>query len=715
MDFQRLAGLHLEHNSKLSNRSIINLPADVNAVVCLAQAAINVELFTIPLYMTSMYSIEGMHSITEARPEDEKSNDDYKGLYYGRRWPGVSPSPNPQTANEQACNLVFSVFIQEMLHLQMAANIYTSLSKSYFKKGVILGPGSPTLEKTPAAPPTFTSPMLVNEHNGWTCYGKNKTIIPHILDVTDLADPVYSTVKVALGGIDTNSINLFLLIEEPSDVLASRIKNDARHKYIATQEGGVNGAVPFEHWNLDSTEIDLPKFGTIATMYECLAAYLNIRYDDGTNLFDHVFKPNALQRDLFNTEEAGHPMAEFPRMKTTITETDPDKAKQQIFQLMNAITDQGEGATMKIEPEPAVPSGLVGAPVDPSYQPDFQALQADYVQYNEEGKPLPMSASAHSRFFGGVVDHYDRFQQVKGLLESGEITTWVDWHSNPKNHWTAAKLQTPQYADNPNKDVLPSANDVATALNNLKEDGTDSWTEMSRVAAGAIAGITTVLNDYWQNETVDFPFPSMSGSGDRVSICWAVFGKAPDLSLGEYERKPEKQRDYLYHACQGMALDPDPQDTDNTCASKEVFHTCRGSNSCKAEGGCGFVQKTEGGGSGCRALAATASKNTKVQAGCGQPTLYSPPADNACGGLGGCAVPISASQLYPDGGLMPLYQLRPNTTPEQISGEGIAFKKGEAVYDVAWQAYSKVMEHQGLEPGEKPTPSDLRLAFPPST
>lgn len=265
--------------------------------------------------------------------------------------------------------------------------------------------------------------------------------------------------------------------------------------------------------------------------------------------------------------------------------------------------------------------------------------------------------------------------------------------------------------NNPNKDKLPSAQSVAKALNNLNsEDGRKTNFEMmSHVAAGAIAGITTVLNDYWSDRKIEFPFPSMAGSGDRISICWAIFGRAPDLSLGECERKPESQRDYLYHACQGMALRPNPvkPDDPNSCASNEVFHTCRGSNNCKAEGGCGFVQKASSTGGGCNTVTA--------QQGSTDPQYYSPPADNACGGRGGCAVPISASQLFPESGEMPIYRLAPNQKPEQVPDEFVNFSYGDSVYDIAWQAYSKALEAEGGTPETKPAPSDFRLAFPPST
>jgi hypothetical protein len=123
------------------------------ALRAIAQAAVDVELFTIPLYMTSLYSIQGMHAITG------QGND----FYQGRLWPGSKTSANPVTANEQAFNLVFSVFIQEMLHLQMAANMATVLGVS----------------------PNFTDTALQDDRHGWTCYGPDNSVIPNIIDLKD--------------------------------------------------------------------------------------------------------------------------------------------------------------------------------------------------------------------------------------------------------------------------------------------------------------------------------------------------------------------------------------------------------------------------------------------------------------------------------------------------------------------------------------------------
>ena len=43
------------------------------------------------------------------------------------------------------------------------------------------------------------------------------------------------------------------------------------------------------------------------------------------------------------------------------------------------------------------------------------------------------------------------------------------------------------------------------------------------------------------------------------------------------------------------------------------------------------------------------------------------------------------------------------------------YEVGERVYDIAWEAYVKVLKHRKQPVPEKPEDSDLRLAFPPST
>lgn len=156
------------------------IATDISAARALVQACINVELFTIPLYMTSLYSITGMHEINSKN-----------ALYNGRIWQGSAPVTKPghgpqacsgdapgikhKKSNEQAYNTIYSVLIEEMLHLQLASNIASSMGVA----------------------PDFTSPLLQSNNAVWTCYGENKTVIPHILDLKDTKN--YSDVKVSLG------------------------------------------------------------------------------------------------------------------------------------------------------------------------------------------------------------------------------------------------------------------------------------------------------------------------------------------------------------------------------------------------------------------------------------------------------------------------------------------------------------------------------------
>ena len=688
---------------------------DKSALYAIAQAAVNVELFTIPLYMTSLYSLQGTHQING-------QND----FYEGRLWPGMATSSNPKTGNEKAFNAIFSVFIAEMLHLQLASNIC----------------------KTIGATPTYTGAPMQNDRYGWICYGPDKTVIPHILDLQDTIDP-YNKIKVNIGPVNQNQLDLFLAIEETEDD-AEKIIID-KTKYFPT--------VPFEYWTVKSKPAELPMFGSIGYMYLSLFNYLAITYTDNTTLWDYVFKPNSLQQDVFNANTPPSHVPEYPEMSATITAEEQDKALLQVIDMIQGITDQGEGkgvipilrqAALRLLKNPASSTMLLSA-VKKNFQPSAIALEDDYPSYTDTGKKLPKSKDATARVHYGAMDHYETFAQVKQLFEAGELLTWQQWHE-AGNSWTADMLQTPQHTQN--KYPIPAADDIAGALNRLKDiDGEKNHKMFSQVVAGAIKGVTSVLNDYWNGKTKTFPFPSMGGSGDRMSICWAVFGEAPNLALGVEPKTPG----ILYHGCQGLNLDPNNPGDPNNCAAVEVFHTCKGSNTCAAEGGCGFVQNVSGGGScgssgssdkpahGCGNKVMMLAQTSNGKSGCGQPSpetapkgnlcggpkppappkgpvYYSAPSDNRCMSFGGCAVPISASQMFPAAdpkkpdqpGQMALYNfIGTQFQPAPINT--MAYNTGELVYDTAWNAYIAVLQERNRPIPAKPKPSDLRLAFPPST
>ncbi len=268
-----------------------------------------------------------------------------------------------------------------------------------------------------------------------------------------------------------------------------------------------------------------------------------------------------------------------------------------------------------------------------------------------------------------LLDHYEVFTEVKSVIKENGYETWDTWHAQSGNEWKASMLNPENVTSDYN---IPTAEEVAEALNELKStDFDNNYNLLSQAAVGTIKGITTQLNDYWIGKIKQFPSPAMYGSGDRVSICWAVTGKVPKL----WEDIDNAPNDILNHGCQGMDLLRKPT-ADDTCAAVEIYHSCKGSNTCKAQGGCGFVQNSDGGGNCSQSLSPTTKS---VEGTCGLPTVS---------GHGGCAVPISASQLFPDPGasgsfVMQLFDFgdAPDFNSEPL--EQMSYEKEDAVYDIA--------------------------------
>jgi hypothetical protein len=81
-------------------------------------------------------------------------------------------------------------------------------------------------------------------------------------------------------------------------------------------------------------------------------------------------------------------------------------------------------------------------------------------------------------------------------------------------------------------------------------------------------------------------------------------------------------------------------------------------------------------------------------------------------------VPISASQLYPSEGVMQIFDFETDPTTKAITSDPICrmrYNVGDLVHDVAYKAFDEVMNYRQTPPKPKQDPSDLRLAFPPST
>ena len=673
---------HAQDPQTITGRSLDHLEADKNAARRIAQMAVNVELFTIPLYMTSLYSLQGMHEINSSDNQ----------FYKGRQWPGMATTAEPGSANERAFNTIFSVFIQEMLHLQLASNVALAIGVT----------------------PDYTKSALFGDHNNWTCYGPDKHMIPGIVDLRDTT--TYENIPVNLGPLDETTIDLFLAIEESHETASTNLKPVFRKpdgKYFPT--------VPFRNWTKTSTE--LPLFGTIRAMYQAYYDYLHLTYQDGSKLFDHMYVggDKLSQGDLFNKRSSTH-MAEFPDIHLTIPKgTSAADALPMVLDMMNAITDQGEGSQLKSRTAGA---GALGDVLQP-YQPDAEALNSNYPSFNADSQPTP-SADAAARVDNGGQDHYERFLEIKTKLLK-DIETWKDWH-DAGHRWSAKDLISNEHDNADNPHPLPTADRIADALNEMKDKAGVYKPLISKAASGAIYGITSKLEAFFQQGKA-FPYPSMVGSGDRMAIFWAVFGEAPDLSLPLDELDTSS---HLYHACQGLALDPSAAITGlDGLPVVDVFHTCKGSNACRTQGGCGFVHDADqsgGGGCGGSCSHVALSQNDPEYAGnlCGAPTPpkdngpYSAPGDNKCSSFGGCAVPISASQMLPKDGQMKLFAFEKGQDGYHSTAldkdDWLTFSKGELVYDVAWKAYQTAAKAMGQTPPESPPePSIVRLAFPPST
>jgi len=669
------------------NRPLSNLAADTAAAKAMAQAAINVELFTIPLYMAAMTSLQGVHEI----------NASGISYYEGRAWPGMSTSATATTPNQQAYNAIFAVFIEEMLHLQLAANIASALGVQ----------------------PSFTSAALQTSNGGWTCYGASNTVIPHIVNLTDLVAP-YNTLAVNLAALTVPQTQLFELIEQDHATALNNIQPAARTKYFPT--------APFAGWTATMTEQDLPLFGTIGWMYYCYMQYITMVYTDGQTLFEKMFVAGSVQQDMFNSTSTSH-HAEYPLMSATVSASQPLAALAQAVDMILGITSQGEGAGQSgaslarlLPPKARAALRSVKAPqddggVDPVFQPDEQNLAFDYPSYNSDGSQAAQSADATARGTWGATTHFEIFTQLQSLVAAGGVVTFPAWFA-AGNSWTAALLTTTPPNPSPPTNI-PSTQQVADALNALSGEAS----LLNTVVTGAIAGVTMGLNLYWQSQSAGFPYPAMVGAGDRMTMCWAA-NSEPNLSQG-LTPTPEPGRSPS--ACQGLNYQSPPANP--SCGTVSVFHSCRGTNACSGQGGCGFAQPDTGSPQTCSAVAARRVRKPRMSArpaACGSPvggtcggptppppgpTVYSAPGDNACQTLGGCAVPISASQLYPESGTMQVYNLF-GDTPQKLGT--IPFALGDAVFDIAWEAYSQVMQTKGITP-TKPAPSNLRVALPPST
>lgn len=266
--------------------------ADKETLQALIQLAAAVELFTIPLYMTSLYSIAGMKAQTDGTVVPYIGpNDAYtmQGLHAQRSY-----------------NSIYSVYIQEMLHLQLAMNI-----------GNVLGADMKLTQ--PVYPPNE------NDDNWIPCLGKLANLNPKKY-------PEFADITAKLGPLDKNAIDLFLAIELPDD-----------DSLVAAPDVPLTCA---------PEGVDSLTFGGIGNLYDTIEKYLDFVYTDDNNstLFEHCYREalsnaqNTVTGKITQVNQfAGG--SSYSHMTLQVTDgATATLALGQVKDMINGIVSEGEGS-----------------------------------------------------------------------------------------------------------------------------------------------------------------------------------------------------------------------------------------------------------------------------------------------------------------------------------------------------------------------------------
>lgn len=230
------------------------------------QAAVDLELWTIPFYMAAMYSLE-------------------------------DPSGEPY-------RLIQSIVYQEMLHVQLAANIANAFGLS----------------------PTFKEPVYKGKQ------------IPHLNFNLDTPNPatLFSPYSAEIGPLDIERLNAFCLIEYPE-------------------------------WDTEgepSPKANIEEYGSIGEFYTALAigAQAVVAQDPGS------LQGDVKQVDLFErfysafTEPRTHIVQYLPETQAMCITEGGAQGLKQVMRLMAVIVSQGEG---QVEGEKKIPPSHRNTADDP--------------------------------------------------------------------------------------------------------------------------------------------------------------------------------------------------------------------------------------------------------------------------------------------------------------------------------------------------------------
>lgn len=284
------------------------------------------------------------------------------------------------------------------------------------------------------------------------------------------------------------------------------------------------------------------------------------------------------------------------------------KVRTDVFNTINAITDQGEGSTV--------------APAQP-------------FQYGTNGKVLPQyQGSKSDRFYTqDTYTHYNRFEQIRDGLQTIPESAFY-WPNGQKSQ------DLPSWA--PSRDVLQNAiNTIWSFLLDTLQAGFQSGhLREDNKAQPQLPGFNSAMVSFkyllpmmWQYGACPSFVYSEGMTADKVQAAmdqvdpWCLFHWDAKTAAFRVEHKDQ------LNACQGLndcagrgwgLLSTQPGD--GACATAET-HTCVGSNACTNQGGCGYF---------------SSDVNGNTLPGSEQWI----PGQNSGANTGGCQTPIATRQVF---------------------------------------------------------------------
>jgi hypothetical protein len=443
------------------------LQNDKDMFRALVALAADVELFTIPLYMSALYSIAG----TEAKQD-------------GAVFPYMGPTEKfsfQGHASQKAYNIIYSVYIQEMLHLQLALNI-----------GNIIG------HKASLAPLPY--PVKPNDPNWIPCLGELGNLNPTLY-------PEFANIKSVLGPLDENAINLFLAIELPDE--DSLVEPPT---------------VPL---SCQPDDVASTTFGGIGKLYDIIIQYMDFVYPDDTTLFANCFeeaRANAggsskdiVQINLF--VDADNSQSSYSHMTLKLSENaDAIIAAAEVKDMIIGIISEGEGSNRSCNNF-----------VSPNYRPDADDLPVDAL----------WGAYSHWSRFESVKYLYNKVVTWPKWIAERQKTNadkqawqWQDLFANPLAITAAQKTLAEQRAVAWNDST--TANQLNSILNNTFTRFLDTLNSLWQGKAksgfpfGAMQAISSRVSSVWAaGGTPEFKLIN-SGKTKGLHSCQGMNDKTQD-------------------------------------------------------------------------------------------------------------------------------------------------------------------------------------------